>query len=129
STFFPYTTLFRSMINTLVGMQIDLHTRKPLLANKVGGLSGQAIKPVAIRMTYQVYQHVSIPIIGMGGIHSAEDVLEFLFAGASAVAVGTANFQNPFICPEIIDNLPTVLHKYGLSSVEEAIGMGHKQYE
>lgn len=115
-----------SMINTLTGMQIDLNTRKPILANKVGGLSGPAIKPVAIRMIYQVKQHVSIPIIGMGGITSAEDVLEFLLAGASAVAIGTANFQNPFICPEIIEALPAVLEKYGFSSVQDAIGKGHE---
>mgnify|MGYP005846907737 CR=1 FL=1 len=114
-----------SMINTLTGMQIDLHKRKPVLANKIGGLSGPALKPIAIRMIYQVKQQISIPIIGMGGITSAEDVLEFLLAGASAVAVGTANFQNPFICPEIIDALPGVLEKYGFSSVEDAIGKGH----
>lgn len=114
-----------SMINTLTGMQIDLASKKPLLANQTGGLSGQAIKPIAIRMIYQVKQHVSIPIIGMGGIATAEDVLEFLLAGASAVAVGTANFQNPFVCPEIIDALSGVLEKYGFDSVEEAIGKGH----
>ncbi|GGM20870.1 dihydroorotate dehydrogenase B (NAD(+)), catalytic subunit [Paraliobacillus quinghaiensis] len=115
-----------SMINTLTGMQIDLHKRKPVLANKIGGMSGPALKPIAIRMIYQVRQQVSIPIIGMGGITSAEDVLEFLLAGASAVAVGTANFQNPFICPEIIDALPGVLEKCGFSSVEDAIGKGHE---
>ena len=115
-----------SMINTLTGMQIDLHKRKPVLANKIGGMSGPALKPIAIRMVYQVKQQVSIPIIGMGGITSAEDVLEFLLAGASAVAVGTANFQNPFVCPEIIDALPGVLERYGFSSVEDAIGKGHE---
>lgn len=115
-----------SMINTLVGMQIDLQARRPVLANKTGGLSGQAIKPVAIRMIYEVYQHVSIPIIGMGGINNAEDVLEFLLAGASAVAVGTANFQNPLICPEIIESLPAVLKKYGFTSAQDAIGKGHE---
>lgn len=115
-----------SMINTLTGMQIDLQTRKPILANKVGGLSGPAIKPVAIRMIYQVKQAVSIPIIGMGGVTSAEDVLEFLLAGASAVAIGTANFQNPFVCPEVIEALPAVLEKYGFLSVEDAIGKGHE---
>lgn len=114
-----------SMINTLIGMQIDLHTRRPLLANQTGGLSGPAIKPVAIRMIYEVSQHVSIPIIGMGGISNAEDVVEFLLAGASAVAVGTANFQNPFVCSEIIDELPNVLNKYGFTSVQDAIGKGH----
>jgi dihydroorotate dehydrogenase (NAD+) catalytic subunit len=114
-----------SMINTLTGMRIQLKSRKPLLANKTGGLSGAAIKPVAIRMIYEVKHHVSIPIIGMGGIEDAEDVLEFLLAGASAVAVGTANFQNPYVCPEIIEALPGVLNQYGFQSVQEAIGKGH----
>lgn len=114
-----------SMINTLSGMQMHLNRRKPLLANKTGGLSGQAIKPIAIRMIYEVKQQVGIPIIGMGGIANAEDVLEFLLAGASAVAVGTANFQNPFVCPEIIDALPDVLQKYGFDSITSAIGGGH----
>lgn len=113
-----------SMINTLTGMQIHLPSKRPLLANQTGGLSGAAIKPVAIRMIYEVKQHVSIPIIGMGGITTPEDVLEFLLAGASAVAVGTANFQNPFICPELIDALPTILNKYGFQSVQDAIGKG-----
>ncbi|WP_156290551.1 dihydroorotate dehydrogenase [Oceanobacillus salinisoli] len=111
-----------SMINTLTGMQIHLPTKQPLIANKTGGLSGPAIKPIAVRMIYEVKQHVSIPIIGMGGITSAEDVLEFLLAGASAVAVGTANFTNPLICSEIIDALPATLEKYGFTSVEDAIG-------
>ena len=115
-----------SMINTLTGMHIHLPSQKPLLANQTGGLSGAAIKPVAIRMIYDVYQHVSIPIIGMGGIQTAEDVLEFLLAGAHAVAIGTANFQNPFVCPEIIADLPNVLTHYGFSSVKEAIGKGHQ---
>lgn len=114
-----------SMINTLTGMQMHLPDRKPLLANKTGGLSGPAIKPVAIRMIYEVKQHVDIPIIGMGGIQNAEDVLEFLLAGASAVAVGTANFQNPFACPEIIETLPEVLQTYGFESIKKAIGKGH----
>lgn len=113
-----------SMINTLTGMQIHLPSKKPLIANKTGGLSGPAIKPIAIRMIYEVKQHVSIPIIGMGGIGNAEDVLEFLLAGASAVAVGTANFQNPLVCPEIINALPQVLQKYGFNSVQEAVGKG-----
>jgi len=113
-----------TMINTLTGMQIDLTNKRPLLANLTGGLSGAAIKPVAVKMVYEVSQQVSIPIIGMGGIQNTEDVLEFLLAGASAVAVGTANFQNPFICSEIIDQLPDVLQKYGFNSVKEAIGKG-----
>lgn len=114
-----------SMINSLTGMQINLANRRPLLANKVGGLTGPAIKPIAIRMVYQVYQAVNIPIIGVGGITRVEDVLEFLLAGASAVQVGTANFQNPMICPELIEQLPACLEKYGFASVEEAIGKGH----
>ena len=112
------------LINTLMGMRIDLKTGKPVLANKTGGLSGPAIKPVAIRMVYQVAQAVSIPIIGVGGITCAEDVLEFLYAGASAVEVGAANFRDPYVCLKIIDELPAVLAKYGNTSVQEAIGKG-----
>ncbi|MCY8512595.1 dihydroorotate dehydrogenase [Bacillus atrophaeus] len=111
-----------TMINTLIGMRIDLKTGQPILANKTGGLSGPAVKPVAIRMVYEVSQSVNIPIIGMGGVQTAEDAFEFLLAGASAVAVGTANFVNPFACPEIIGQLPDVLQKYGYQSVEECIG-------
>ncbi|KPN13534.1 dihydroorotate dehydrogenase [Bacillus australimaris] len=115
-----------TMINTLIGMRLDLKTGKPILANKTGGLSGPAVKPVAVRMVHEVSQAVSIPIIGMGGVQNAEDVLEFLLAGASAVAVGTANFVNPFICPEIIEELPKVLAAYGYSSIEECIGRSWK---
>lgn len=111
-----------SMINTLTGMQIHLPSGRPLIANKTGGLSGPAIKPIAVRMIYEVRQQVSIPIIGMGGISNAEDVLEFLLAGANAVAIGTANFNNPFVLPEIIEALPNVLQKYGYHSIEEAVG-------
>lgn len=111
-----------SMINTLTGMQIHLPSGHPLIANKTGGLSGPAIKPIAIRMIYEVRQQVSIPIIGMGGISNAEDVLEFLLAGANAVAVGTANFNNPFVLPEIIEELPNVLQEYGYHSIEETVG-------
>ncbi|CAI6260236.1 dihydroorotate dehydrogenase [Bacillus subtilis] len=111
-----------TMINTLIGMRLDLKTGKPILANKTGGLSGPAVKPVAIRMVYEVSQMVNIPIIGMGGVQTAEDALEFLLAGASAVAVGTANFVNPFACPEIIEQLPSVLRQYGYQSIEECIG-------
>lgn len=114
-----------TMINTLTGMQINLASKKPVIANKTGGLSGAAIKPVAIRMIYEVKKHVNIPIIGMGGIETAEDVLEFLLAGADAVAVGTANFHNPFVCPEIIDALPSVLEAHQFSSVKEAVGQAH----
>lgn len=115
-----------SMINTMTGMQINLQTKRPILANQVGGLSGAAIKPIAIRMIYEVRQHVSIPIIGMGGISRATDVLEFLLAGADAVAVGTANFTNPMACPEIIEQLPDVLKQYGFHSVKDAVGKGHE---
>ena len=110
------------MINTLMGMRIDLKSGKPLLANKTGGLSGPAIKPVAIRMVYQVAQAVNIPIIGVGGITCAEDVLEFLNAGASAVEVGAQNFVDPFVCPKIIQDLPSVLQRYGYTSLQEAVG-------
>lgn len=114
------------LINTLMGMKIDLKTGKPLLANKTGGLSGPAIKPVAIRMVYQVAQAVAIPIIGVGGIACAEDVLEFLNAGASAVEVGAQNFVDPYICPKIIADLPNVLERYGYRSLKEAIGRSFK---
>lgn len=110
------------MINTLMGMRIDLKTGRPLLANETGGLSGPAIKPVAIRMVYQAAQAVHIPIIGCGGILSAEDVLEFLNAGASAVQVGCANFKDPYIMKKIAEDLPAVLARYGYESVAQATG-------
>ncbi len=107
------------LINTLMGMRIDLKSGKPVLANKTGGLSGPAIKPVAIRMVYQVARAVQIPIIGVGGITCAEDVLEFLLAGASAVEVGAQNFVDPYVCVKIIDELPKVLERYGYYSLKE----------
>ena len=110
------------MINTLMGMRIDLRSGKPLLANVTGGLSGAAIKPVALRMVYQCAQSVHIPIIGVGGITSGADVLEFLYAGASAVEVGMQNFVDPYCCIRIIDELETALAQYGMTSVKEAIG-------
>lgn len=110
-----------TMINTLMGMSIDLKTRKPFLANEVGGLSGAAIKPVAIRMVYQVAKAVKIPIIGMGGIMNSEDVVEFLMAGAKAVAVGTGNFINPMIGKELVETLPETLKKYGIKDINELI--------
>ncbi|GEN32706.1 MULTISPECIES: dihydroorotate dehydrogenase [Aneurinibacillus] len=116
-----------SMINTLLGMRIDLKTRRPVLANGSGGLSGPAIKPVAIRMIYEVSQQVNIPIIGMGGIQSADDVIEFFMAGASAVAVGTANFVDPLICPAIIEELEAKLDQYGVESIGELTGAGWKR--
>ncbi|MGG1678778.1 dihydroorotate dehydrogenase [Neobacillus sp. NRS-1170] len=115
-----------TMINTLVGMRLDLKTGKPILANRTGGLSGPAIKPVAIRMIYEVSQAVNIPIIGMGGIQSAEDVIEFFYAGASAVAVGTANFVDPFVCPTIIEELPILLEKLGFEHISECTGRSWK---
>ncbi|GAY76518.1 dihydroorotate dehydrogenase, catalytic subunit [Sporolactobacillus inulinus] len=116
-----------SMINTLLGMRIDLHTQKPVLANLTGGLSGPAIKPVAIRMIYEVSQKVTIPIIGMGGIQNADDVIEFFLAGASAVAVGTANFVDPFVCPKIIKELPEKLNTMGVTDINELIGRSWKK--
>ncbi|MGN8841748.1 dihydroorotate dehydrogenase [Niallia sp. HCP3S3_B10] len=118
-----------TMINTLVGMRLDLKTGKPILANKTGGLSGPAVKPVAIRMIYEVSQAVNLPIIGMGGVSTAEDVLEFFYAGASAVAVGTANFVDPFICPKIIDELPELLDKYGFEHISEVTGRSWGKHE
>ena len=115
-----------TMINTLLGMRLNMRTAKPILANRSGGLSGPAIKPVAIRMVYEVSQAVSIPIIGMGGVQTAEDVIEFMYAGASAVAVGTANFVNPFVCPEIIAQLPQKLNEYGFDHISECIGRSWK---
>ena len=110
------------LINTLMGLRIDLKTGRPLLANNTGGLSGPAIKPVALRMVWQTAQAVHIPIIGCGGISSAEDVLEFLYAGASAVQVGCANFSDPYIMKKIVEELPAVLEKYGHKSVAETTG-------
>lgn len=114
-----------SMVNTLTGMRINPKTRKPIIANGTGGLSGAAIKPISIRMIHQVYQAVDLPIIGMGGIESADDVIEYLLAGASAIAVGSANFKNPFICKEIIEALPETLERYGFSKIEDVIGGAH----
>lgn len=116
-----------TMINTLTGMRIDLKKGRPVLANKNGGFSGPAIKPVAIRMIYEVYKNVNIPIIGMGGVMDAYDVLEFLYAGASAVAVGTANLIDPYACKKIIEDLPRVLKEYGFNSITEAIGYAHRE--
>ncbi|WP_096154699.1 MULTISPECIES: dihydroorotate dehydrogenase [Bacillus] len=118
-----------TMINTLLGMRLDLKTGKPILANGTGGLSGPAIKPVAIRMIYEVSQKVNIPIIGMGGVDSVEDVLEFFYAGASAVAIGTANFVDPYICPTIIEELPNALDELGVNHISELIGRSWKTDE
>ncbi len=114
-----------SLINTLLGMRIDLKTKKCVIANKMGGFSGPAIFPVALRMVYQVYEAVKIPIIGMGGVSSAEDVIEMMLAGATAVQVGAANLVEPFACKNIIDNLPAVMAKYGIKDLNEIIGGAH----
>ncbi|MFC4735534.1 dihydroorotate dehydrogenase [Bacillus daqingensis] len=115
-----------SMINTLIGMRLDTETGKPILANKTGGLSGPAVKPVAIRMIYEVSQQTDLPIIGMGGISSVEDIIDFFSAGASAVAVGTANFQNPFICPELIEQLDEWLARRQIAHVSDLTGRSWK---
>ena len=112
-----------SLINTLLGMRIDLKTRRPILANTMGGLSGPAVFPVALRMVYQVYRAVKIPLMGMGGVSSARDVIEMMLAGATAVQVGAANLVNPYACKEIIEQLPAEMEKLGISSLEEIIGM------
>jgi dihydroorotate dehydrogenase (NAD+) catalytic subunit len=114
-----------SLINTMLGMRIDLKTRKPIIANKMGGFSGSAIFPVAVRMVYQVYEAVKIPIIGMGGISTAKDVIEMMLAGATAVQIGSANLKNPYVCKEIIEDLPKEMEKYGINSLTEIIGKAH----
>ncbi len=114
-----------SMINTLLGLRVDLRTRKPVIANKMGGFSGPAILPVALRMVYQVYEAVKIPIVGMGGISSARDVIEMMLAGATAVEVGAANLVDPFASKKIIEELPIVMEQYHIASLEEIIGGAH----
>ncbi len=111
-----------SMINTITGMKIDIHKRKFALANKTGGLSGPAIKPVAVRMVYQAAHAVKIPVIGMGGIGNAEDAIEFLLAGASAVAVGAMNFVNPYTTVEVVEGIEAYMERYGIEDVSELIG-------
>lgn len=111
-----------SMINTITGMKIDIHRKKFVLANKTGGMSGPAIKPVAVRMVYQTAQAVKIPIIGMGGIGSAEDAIEFLLAGASAVAVGAMNFVNPYTTVEVVEGIEAYMKQYGIENVNDLIG-------
>ena len=114
-----------SMINTLLGMRINLKTKKPVIANKMGGFSGPAIFPVACRMIYQVYDAVKIPIIGMGGVRRAEDVIELMLAGASAVQVGAENLINPYACKDIIEAMPEVCEKYGINKLSDIIGGAH----
>ncbi len=114
-----------SLINTLLGMRIDLKTGKTVIANKMGGFSGPAIKPVGLRMVYQVSSAVKIPVVGMGGVESAEDVIEYIMAGATAVEVGAANLVNPYVCKEIIDDLPAVMAKYGIKNLNDIKGCAH----
>ncbi len=111
-----------SLINTMLGMRIDLKTRKPVIANKMGGFSGPAIFPVAVRMVYQVAHAVNIPVVGMGGVSSAEDVIEMMLAGATAVEVGAANLINPYACRDIINDLPRAMDKYGIDNLKDIIG-------
>ena len=111
-----------SLINTLLGMRIDLRTKKTVIANKMGGFSGSAIFPVAVRMVYQVANTVKIPVVGMGGVSTAEDVIEMMLAGATAVQVGAANLVNPYVCKDIVQSLPAVMEKYRIKSLREIIG-------
>jgi len=114
-----------SLINTLLGMRIDPARRRPILHNGTGGLSGPAVFPVAVRMVYQVYRAVSIPILGMGGVASAQDVVEMMLAGATAVQVGAENLRDPFACKRIIEDLPRVMEKYGIEHLQDIIGGAH----
>ena len=114
-----------SLINTLLGMRIDLKTKRPVIANTMGGFSGPAIFPVALRMVYQVYEAVNIPVIGMGGVRSAEDVIEMMLAGATAVEVGAANLVNPYACRDIVAALPAAMEKYGIVGLADIIGKAH----
>ena len=111
-----------SLINTITGMKIDIHRRTFALANKTGGLSGPAIHPVAVRMVYQTAQAVNIPIIGMGGILTAEDAIEMILAGATAISVGTANFRNPAVTMEIVEGICDYMEQYGVNDIQELIG-------
>ncbi|MBP5166938.1 MAG: dihydroorotate dehydrogenase [Oscillospiraceae bacterium] len=114
-----------SLINTLLGMRIDLRTRRPVLAAGMGGVSGPAVFPVALRMVYQVYEAVSVPVIGMGGVSSAEDVIEMMLAGATAVEIGAANLTDPFCCRDIVNALPAAMKKYGIENLSDIIGGAH----
>ena len=114
-----------SLINTMTGMRIDLKTRRPIIANKIAGYAGKGLFPVALRMVYQVYEAVKIPVIGMGGVSSAEDVVEMMLAGATAVEVGTANLIDPFACKKIVEDLPRVMKKYNIENLKDIIGASH----
>lgn len=115
-----------SLINTSQGLRVNLKTRKPVIANKIGGFSGRAIFPIALKMVYQVYEAVKLPIMGIGGVATAEDVIEMMMAGATAVQVGAENLVNPYACRDIINNLPQVMKKYKINSLTEIIGEAHK---
>lgn len=114
-----------SLINTMPGMRIDLRTRKPVVANKIGGFSGPAIFPVAVRMVYQVYDAVSIPLVGCGGVSTAENLIEMMLAGAVAVQVGSANLADPYVCRDIVRELPEVMLKYGIQNINGITGGAH----
>lgn len=114
-----------SLVNTFLGMRISLKTKRPVAANKMGGFSGSAIFPIALRMVYQVYDRVKIPIVGMGGVSSAEDVVEMMLAGATAVEVGAANLIDPFASKNIVENLPSVMERYGINNLSDIIGGAH----
>jgi len=114
-----------SLINTLLGMRIDIRRGRPVIANKMGGFSGPAIFPVAVRMVYQVYDAVNIPIIGMGGVSTAEDVIEMMMAGASAVEIGAQNLVDPYVCPKIIERLPGLCDELGIEKISNIIGKAH----
>lgn len=114
-----------SLINTLMGMRLDIRRRKPILANRTGGLSGSAVFPVALRMVWDVYKAVSIPVVGMGGVSSAEDVIEMILAGASAVEIGSANLTDPFICRDITEKLPELMDSLGIMEIKDIIGGAH----
>ena len=115
-----------SLINTLLGMRLDLKTRKPILANGTGGLSGPALLPIAVRMVYQVYQAVNIPIIGMGGVSSARDAVELMLAGATAVQVGAANLRDPYACKKIVEDLPALCESLGVTKLSDLTGGAHR---
>ena len=116
-----------SLINTMLGMRIDIKTGKPIIANKMGGFSGPAIFPVALRMVYQVAEAGDVPIMGVGGVSSEEDVIEMMMAGATAVQVGAANLVRPYLCKEIVEGLPEVCDKYGIENIKDIIGVAHNK--
>lgn len=115
-----------SLINTVLAMRIDLNTKQPILKNITGGLSGPAVFPLALRMVWQVYEAVRIPIIGLGGVSSAKDVIEMMLAGATAVGVGAANLKNPFICKQMVETLPDIMLQYGIENLKDIIGKAHR---